>query len=181
MSADAGERADRVAGFGGITCIKEGRAGAIAAVGLIGADLADRMFKASEAADLLDFLSLPDGLEALCSEVSERRDQVHARIDLAVATDDDTGATRAAHAAVWGGGSGFELFGKRGIAFGHEVVEVGEFVGLDLHGERVALAVVGGGHFEVDDKTRAKALCEGACGDELAEVVLHLQEFDFGF
>lgn len=174
MSANTGEGADGAAGLGGIARIKERRAWAIAAMGLIGTHLTDRIFKASEVTDFLNFLSLPDRLEALCAEVSKGGDQIHAGIDLTVAADDDAGAACAAHRAVGGDVTGFELFGEGRVAFGHQVVEIGEFVGLDLHGEGVSFAVVGGRDLEVDDKARTKAFCEGACGDQLAEVVLHL-------
>ncbi len=180
LSSYASESAESSAGLGGVACIEQSRTGAIATVCLVGADLADRVLKASEAADGLDFLSLPDLLKALVAEVSEGRDQIHARVDLAVASDDDASTACATDRAVGGGGSGFELFGERRIAFSHEMVEVGEFVGLDLHGERVAFAVVGCADFEVDDKASVELGGKCARGDELAEVFLHLEVFDFG-
>ncbi len=181
LSADAGKGTDGGAGLGGIARVKERRARAIAAMGLIGTDLTDRIFKTSEVADLLNLLSLPDRLEALGAEVSKGRDQVHAGVDLAVAADDDTGTACAAHRTVGGDVAGFKLFGKGRVAFGHQVIEIGEFVGLDLHGQWVAFAVVGGCDLKVDDKTRTHPFRECACGDQLAEIFLHLQEFDFGF
>lgn len=116
----------------------------------------------------------------MVAEVSERRDQIHARVDLAVASDDDASTSGAADRAVGDGGSWFELFGERRIAFCHEMVEVGEFVGLDLHGERVAFAVVGSADFEVDDKASVELCGKCARGDDLAEVFLHLKVFDLG-